>query len=104
MKTLFGNISSRFAKGTLRSDLITVLSLLKRARGEDDNDLSVTSISTQGNGMKLHQGKVRLVTGSSHRGGGHWNRLPREEVLAWLVEARQSSWKHLDSFCHTVYC
>lgn len=71
----------------LRGDLITALSLLKRGRGEDDTDLSVASISTQGNGMKLHQGQFRLVTGSSHRGGGTGTGCP--EKRPW-----RGSWKH----------
>lgn len=86
MKTLFGKILCRFSKEMLRGDLITVLSLLKRGRGEDDTDLSVTSISTRGNGMKLHQGKFRLVTGSSSEEVGTGTGCP--EKRSWQAHGR----------------
>lgn len=63
----------------------TVYNSFKGKSREGSADVSlVTSDRTRENGMKLHQGKFRLVTGKSffpERVAGHCNRLPREMVM-----------------------
>ncbi|KAK4826715.1 hypothetical protein QYF61_010930 [Mycteria americana] len=81
-------------------DLITVYNFLKGGSGGGGADLLslMTSNRTQGNGMKLHQGKFRLDIRKrffTERVVGHWNRLPREVVTApSLSEFKE----HLDGY------
>lgn len=69
-----------------RGDLIIVYNFLREGSGRAGADLSlVTSGRTQGNGMKLHQGKFRLDIRKSffiERVCSHWNNLPKEAVRA----------------------
>lgn len=56
----------------------------------------VTSDSTRGNRVKLCQGKFRLdIKGSSPRGDGHWNRLPKDGVTAPSMTSSRSIWTTL---------
>ncbi|KAJ7416270.1 hypothetical protein WISP_72699 [Willisornis vidua] len=74
-------------KRRLRCDLIAADTLLKvgnAGRGADFLSLE-TSSRTQGNEMKLHQGKFRLDIRKRFFTGrlvGHWNRFPREVITA----------------------
>jgi len=74
-------------KRRLRGDLITVYNFHRVGSGGGGADLLslVTGGRTQGNGMKLHQGKFRLDMNKrffTERVFGHWNILPREGVTA----------------------
>lgn len=74
-------------KRRLRGDPITVYSFLKGvSRGGGADLLSLlTSSRTQGNGMKLHQGRFRQHSRKScftERVVGYWNRLSREVLGA----------------------
>ncbi|GAB0175594.1 hypothetical protein GRJ2_000024600 [Grus japonensis] len=74
-------------KRRLRGDLITAYTFLKGSSEREGTDLLslMTSDRTQGNGMKLHQGKFRLNIKKgffTESMVGHWNRLPREVVMA----------------------
>ena len=81
------------------SSLTNVLhNFLKRGSGGRGADLLslVTSNRTRGNGKKLHQGKFRLDIRKrffTERVVGHWNRLPREAVMAPSLSEFK---KHLD--------
>ncbi|KAK4815563.1 hypothetical protein QYF61_004080 [Mycteria americana] len=66
---------------------MAVYSFLKGGSGEGGADLLplVTSDRTREHGMKPHQGKFRLDMRNrsfSERVVSHWNRLPREVVMA----------------------
>ncbi|KAK4821600.1 hypothetical protein QYF61_025177 [Mycteria americana] len=82
-------------KRRLRGDLITVYNFLKGGQRS----------RTQGNGMKLHQGKFRLDIRRrffTERVIGHWNSLPREVVTAPSLSEFE---EHLDdALNHTIYC
>ena len=86
-------------KRRLRGDLTAVYNFLKGGSREGGADLLllVTSIRTQGNGMKLHHGKFRLDIRKrffTERVIGHRNRLPKEVVAApSLSELKE----HLDN-------
>ena len=88
-----------------RGALIAVCNFLKGGSGGGGADLLslVTSKRTQGNGMKLHQGKFRLDIRKRFFTGrvvSHWNRLPREVVMApSLSEFREHP---DDALSHTV--
>ncbi|KAF4803292.1 hypothetical protein TURU_017488 [Turdus rufiventris] len=65
-------------------------------RGEAETNLfsAMTSYKSQGNGLKLCQGRFRLDIGkmfSIRKMDGHWNRLPRDVVSASsLVEPKKT--------------
>ena len=74
-------------KRRLRGALITVSTFLKGGSGGGGAGLLclLTSNRTQGNGMKLHQGKFRVDIRKrffTERVVSHWNRLPWEVVTA----------------------
>ncbi|GAB0188298.1 hypothetical protein GRJ2_001295100 [Grus japonensis] len=94
-------------KRRLRGDLMAVYPFLKEDSRGGGADLLflLTSNRTRENGMKLRQGKFRLDIRKrffTERVVGHWNRLPREVVMApSLSEFKE----HLnDAFSHMFLC
>ncbi|KAJ7400653.1 hypothetical protein BTVI_103488 [Pitangus sulphuratus] len=89
----------------LRHDLIMVFNFLKKSSKAGAADLLslVTSNRTQGKGMKLHQGKVRLdITKRFFTESlvSYWNRVPSKVItVLHLTEFKE----HLDALSHMVY-
>ncbi|KAK4828058.1 hypothetical protein QYF61_023118 [Mycteria americana] len=87
-------------KRRLSVDLIPVYNFLMRGSRDGGAELYclVSGDGTQGNGLKLLQGKFRLDLRKklfTERVVKHWNRLPREAVMAPSLLAKQPQFPQL---------